>query len=109
MLFKQVAMGVIMHKGSYLRSSWNVLDFVIVVISWLNLIALDNIKFIKAFRVLRALRPLRMISHFAELRVVVNSVFATFPGLARVGVVALMFLFVFGIIGVYEFGGKLYR
>jgi len=29
--FKIVALGFILHKGSYLRSAWNIMDFVVVV------------------------------------------------------------------------------
>jgi len=30
-LFKVVALGFVMHKGSYLRNVWNMMDFVVVV------------------------------------------------------------------------------
>jgi len=28
---KVIAMGFCMHKGSYLRSAWNIMDFIVVV------------------------------------------------------------------------------
>lgn len=31
MIIKIIAYGFFMHKGSYLRDSWNVIDFVIVI------------------------------------------------------------------------------
>lgn len=31
-IFKAIVMGAFLHKGSYLRNGWNVLDFVIVVL-----------------------------------------------------------------------------
>jgi len=30
-LFKIVALGFVLHKGSYLRNVWNMMDFVVVV------------------------------------------------------------------------------
>ena len=30
-LFKVVALGFVLHKGSYLRNIWNIMDFVVVV------------------------------------------------------------------------------
>ena len=30
-LLKIVALGFILHKGSYLRSVWNIMDFIVVV------------------------------------------------------------------------------
>lgn len=30
-MFKIVALGFVLHKGSYLRNVWNMMDFVVVV------------------------------------------------------------------------------
>lgn len=35
-LVSVVTHGFVLHAGSYLRSGWNVLDFVIVLLSWLS-------------------------------------------------------------------------
>ena len=58
-------MGFIIGEKSYMRNGWNVLDFIIVIISILTWI-LDrysniNLGYIKAIRSLRALRPLRAL------------------------------------------------
>lgn len=31
---KIVALGFVLHKGSYLRNGWNVMDFVVVLTGW---------------------------------------------------------------------------
>ena len=36
-LLKILAMGFIMHPGSYLRNGWNILDFTVVVTGWVLL------------------------------------------------------------------------
>lgn len=36
-LLKIVALGFVLNKGSYLRSIWNNLDFIVVVTGWVNL------------------------------------------------------------------------
>ena len=46
---------------SYLRDSWNILDFSIVVFSSLGLIMRTDFKTIKILRFARILRPLRLI------------------------------------------------
>jgi len=38
MLLKIMGMGFIMSKGSYLRDTWNILDFVIVITSYIPLL-----------------------------------------------------------------------
>jgi hypothetical protein len=34
MTLKVTAMGFVLHKGSYLRDKWNILDFIVVVSIW---------------------------------------------------------------------------
>lgn len=58
-LCKVVAMGWFLDPGSYLRDSWNVLDFLVVVSSLFT--SIPGIPRISALRVFRVLRPLRTI------------------------------------------------
>ena len=48
-LFKIIALGFIKHKHSYLKDSWNILDFVIVIISLLTLSLEMMMDFIRSF------------------------------------------------------------
>ena len=108
MIVKIIAMGLIVHDGSYLRSGWNVLDGSIVIISVFNLF-FDGLSFVKGFRALRALRPLRMVSRFKNMKVVVNAIFATIPALSNVVLITLFFFFIFGIVAVQQFKGLLWH
>lgn len=94
-------------KETYLRDPWNILDFVIVGFSVLNWI-LDSVSdvsvtFLRGFRALRALRPLRMVSKNEGLKLVVNSLLRAIPALFNVILINLLFLLVFGILGVQLF------
>lgn len=64
MALKICAHGFIAMPGAYLRNSWNVLDFVVVVISLFQLFSHDSskLKSLRSLRALRALRPLRFVS-----------------------------------------------
>ena len=104
MIVKCVALGFIVHKDAYLRSGWNRIDGFIVVVSIMNLF-LSGLGFIKGIRALRALRPLRMIARFENMKLVINSIFATVPALANVLLISLLFFYIFGIIGVQQFKG----
>eukprot|EP00754_Rhynchopus_humris_P029964 Rhum_TRINITY_DN15245_c7_g1::Rhum_TRINITY_DN15245_c7_g1_i3::g.146886::m.146886 len=71
MVVKIIGMGLILHPTSYLRNeNWNILDFVIVLVSLLSLIVPGggNIEFIK---IMRTLRPLRFINKSEGMKVVV--------------------------------------
>ena len=64
MVTKIISMGLLMDSGSYLRESWNQLDFFIVLTSLIDLaLTTKKVGFIKVIRILRILRPLRFISH----------------------------------------------
>jgi hypothetical protein len=57
MVTKIITMGFIMDNGSYLRESWNQLDFFIVLTSFFDLMMSGkSLGFIKVIRLLRILR-----------------------------------------------------
>ena len=63
-VLKVIALGFTMDDGSYLRDSWNKLDFFIVVTSNIDmLLSGTDIPALKVLRMLRMIRPLRVISH----------------------------------------------
>lgn len=104
---KIVALGFCMHKGSYLRNSWNRLDFIIVISSLLMLIAQKNpaFKALRSLRALRTFRPLRMISRQPGLKLVVNALFESIPAVVNVAFVCVLFFLIFSIVGVNYFKG----
>ena len=64
-IIKIVAFGFVNNgKTSYLRISWNQLDFFIVIISVIELFFSQNegLSIVKVFRTLRILRPIRIIT-----------------------------------------------
>ena len=65
MALKICAHGFVLMPKAYLRSAWNVLDFVVVVISMIQLVTNDsaNLESLRSLRTLRALRPLRYYCH----------------------------------------------
>jgi Ion transport protein len=106
MLLKVIAFGFVLHEGTYLRDLWNILDFIIVVVSWAD-IASGAFSFFKGFRALRALRPLRLITRFESMRLIINSLFAAVPALGNVMLVCFLTFTIFGILGVWLFKGHL--
>lgn len=63
-VLKIIALGFAMDEGSYLRDSWNKLDFFIVVTSNIDMsLSNTDIPALKVLRMLRMIRPLRVISH----------------------------------------------
>ena len=107
-IVKIVAFGFALNgKSSYLRNTWNLLDFVIILFSVLALTPLsDNLKTFKIFRILRLLR---LISRNEELKVAVRALFLAIPNVANVTIIMILFFIIFGVIAVSYFKGKLYN
>ena len=108
-LVKCISLGFVQDKGSYLRESWNQLDFFIVVASIFDL-AFEgvNIPAIRILRLLRTLRPLRFISHNSDMQLIVTALLESVGHIINVVVVVLMVWLMFAILAVNLFGGKLY-
>ncbi|XP_078234299.1 sodium channel protein type 5 subunit alpha isoform X4 [Pogona vitticeps] len=106
MLLKWVAYGF----KKYFTNAWCWLDFLIVDVSLVSLIAstlgYSEIGPIKSLRTLRALRPLRALSRFEGMRVVVNALVGAIPSIMNVLLVCLIFWLIFSIMGVNLFAGK---
>ena len=62
MVLKIAAMGFIFNKGSYLRDSWNILDFVIVCSGYVSMLMSGGGANLSVLRSFRVIRPLRTIS-----------------------------------------------
>jgi hypothetical protein len=102
-------------RTAYIRNAWNILDFIVVVASMVDLIVFINgnssggsLKSLKALRVLRALRPLRVIGRNEGLRLVVNALISSIPAMANVLMVCLLFLMIFAIMGINFYKGTFY-
>jgi hypothetical protein len=109
MMFKLIAIGIIMDEGSYLRDSWNQLDFFIVMASVVDMVLSKyNIGFVKIMRALRVLRPLRMIAHNPELKMIINALLDSMGSIMNVLIVIAVVYLIFAIIGVNLFSGRFY-
>lgn len=95
--------------SSYIRDSWNILDFLIVVFSLVNILAAGvDLGIIKLFRMLRVLRPLRVLKRNLGLKIQVISLLNSIPGIMNLLTITMLLLMLFGIQGVNFFAGKMY-
>ena len=109
MVIMIITMGFVMDHGSYIRESWNQLDFFIVVTSLLDLMLTKvKLKAVKTIRLLRILRPLRFISHNKGMKMIVSALLDSGSGLGNVIVVILMVWLMFAILAVNLFSGKMF-
>ena len=110
MILKIIRYGFILNgKSSYILNAWNILDFIIVIFALISLVFEGNsLDKLKILRILRVLRPLRLISRNEGLKLAINSLFLSIPNIMNLIIICLVFVFLFGIIGVNIFKGKNY-
>ena len=110
---KILAFGFIGHSNAYLRTGWNVLDFIVVITGLISLILrgvlppddVEQLAVFQALRAVRVLRPLRTISRVPGMRVIVLSLLNAAPQLVGVSVLFLFVLLIFGVLGIQLFSG----
>jgi hypothetical protein len=105
MVFKIIAMGFVMAPCTYLRDLWNVLDFIVVVVSLVTInMDATGISFIRIFRILRPLKTLNALPALAEL---VQALIALIPKMLDILALFAFSMLVFGTIGLQLFMGAL--
>lgn len=106
---KIIAHGFILNgKKSYLLSTWNQIDFVIVLISIFSMSLQVELQIVKLIRLLRVLRPLRIISRNDGLKISIKALVMSVPNIINVAVISSLFFLIFGIIGVNYYKGSYY-
>ncbi|XP_074971507.1 voltage-dependent L-type calcium channel subunit alpha-1S-like isoform X2 [Phalacrocorax aristotelis] len=109
-ILKMTAYGAFLHKGSFCRNSFNILDLLVVAVSLISMgIESSAISVVKILRALRVLRPLRAINRAKGLKHVVQCVFVAIKTIGNIVVVTTLLQFMFACIGVQLFKGKFYR
>ena len=109
MLLKVISFSFCGGAKSYITNPWNILDLIIVSISYLVLLAEIFPVFapLKTLRILRVLRPLRLISRHPGMKLIVSSVIKSLPSVANVMGVCMMLQLVFAILGMQMFSGMM--
>ncbi|XP_046691295.1 voltage-dependent T-type calcium channel subunit alpha-1H isoform X4 [Silurus meridionalis] len=116
MTVKVVALGFYSGKHSYLQSTWNMLDGMLVFVSLVDiLVSLASsggnkiFGILRVLRLLRTLRPLRVISRAPGLKLVVETLITSLRPIGNIVLICCAFFIVFGILGVQLFKGKFYH
>lgn len=106
MLLKILGLGFVLSPGAYLRDSWNILDFIIVISAYLQLMISSgaNLSVLRSFRVLR---PLRTISGIEGLRIIVTVIMKCISLLVDIIIILTFFFIIFAIAGLNLWMGVL--
>ncbi|XP_035260955.1 voltage-dependent T-type calcium channel subunit alpha-1G isoform X6 [Anguilla anguilla] len=115
MTVKVAALGMCFGDKAYLKSSWNILDGMLVMISVIDILVsmISNsgtkiLGMLRVLRLLRTLRPLRVISRAPGLKLVVETLMSSLKPIGNIVVICCAFFIIFGILGVQLFKGKFF-
>ncbi len=113
MVAKIISLGFALDEGSYLKDNWNRIDFIIVIVSLIDLqnliskfsgnVSNSSFNFLKVLRLLRTLRPLRFISHNVQLKIIITALFDSIGPISNVLVIVFIILLIFSIVGMTLF------
>uniref|UniRef100_A0A674P6F4 Voltage-dependent P/Q-type calcium channel subunit alpha-1A n=1 Tax=Takifugu rubripes TaxID=31033 RepID=A0A674P6F4_TAKRU len=104
---KILALGFALHKGSYLRNGWNVMDFVVVLT---GILSTAGSQFdLRTLRAVRVLRPLKLVSGIPSLQVVLKSIMKAMIPLLQIGLLLFVAILMFAIIGLEFYMGKFHK
>ncbi len=92
----ELALRIYAYRGQFFRNGWSIFDFVIITISVFGAFSV--------FRAFRVLRVLHLVTVLPRMRVVVSALIDSIPGIMSVGVVLVLILYVFAVIGSNMFG-----
>nr|CAB3227400.1 voltage-dependent N-type calcium channel subunit alpha-1B-like [Phallusia mammillata] len=107
---KIVALGFLLHKESYLRYGWNIMDFIVVVtgcVTYFNVSPTGS--GFQTLRAVRVLRPLKLVSGIPSLQVVLKSIMKAMVPLLQIAVLLLFFIVVCSIVGLEIYIGKFHK
>ncbi len=95
----EIAMKLLVLRGSFFRDGWNVFDLIVIVIALMPAAGPWSV-----LRALRVLRVMRLVTAVPSMRRVLNGMFAALPGGASVAGILLILYYVGAIIGTTMFG-----
>src|SRR5688572_20509835 len=87
----------------FFKEGWNVFDFVVIGAAFLPGLRANA----TLLRLVRLLRIVRLVSVLPELRVLISGMARALPPIGSMGVLAILFLYVYGMLGWILFGDEI--
>ncbi|XP_071746366.1 voltage-dependent calcium channel type A subunit alpha-1 isoform X5 [Lepeophtheirus salmonis] len=119
---KILALGFVLHRGSYLRNAWNIMDFIVVVTGYITILSPQEESEassssipseegvdLRTLRAIRVLRPLKLVSGVPSLQVVLKSILKALAPLMQIALLVMFAILIFAIIGLEFYSGALHK
>lgn len=96
--------GFICNKNAYLRDKLNIIDFGIVIATWMEVSAGSGLK-LNVLRALRIIRPLKSISSIQGLRAIILALASSLQPLISAMILISFFILIFAVAGLQLWQG----
>jgi hypothetical protein len=111
MFVKIFAYGFVLPANSYLRDSWNILDFTVVLVSWISYLIEKTsggakIQGLAGLRTFRILRPLKTVKSIKGLRRIISTLLESMLALGDILIVLIFFFLIFAVAAVQMWQGN---
>lgn len=110
----EIVLKFIGYGFRFFTSGWNIFDLIIVVLSLISGLAFLKVlrvfrvfrvfRSLKALKSLKAMRSLRMVSGLRNLRIIVEAIGKSIPGIFWSAILLLLVYYMFALIGTTVFG-----
>ena len=108
MFAKIIAYGLYFGQDTYLKNGWNVLDGIVVLVSFICLEFVGGgIEGLASVRAIRGIRPLRTLSKFKSGALFVNTIFSSWNLVCNVIIFLIWFIILAACAGTVLFNGQL--
>ena len=97
----EMTLKLLAQGGRFLRSGWNLFDIAVIAIALVPAAGPLSV-----FRALRVLRILRLVSVVPRLRVVVEALARSLPGMGAIALLLGIFFYVFAVVATKLFGAE---
>jgi hypothetical protein len=99
-VLKILACGFVLGSETYLlRDYWNILDFIVFVVSLIGAIPQEDGTLIRSFKVIRAIRFIKIGRRLPSIRVATTAMLAASHNIFRILIFSMCFLIMFGLFG----------
>lgn len=101
----EMVLKLITYRGSFFKDGWNDFDFIIVALCLIPAGILPiPVQVVRVFRIVRVFRVFRLVSAFRQMRVIVEAVGKSLPGVFWTAFLLIIIYYVFAVMGTSLFG-----
>lgn len=106
-LFEIIAKVIAKGPRAFFKDSFNVLDSLAVVFSFIEIIVYQSPGVMSALRAVRFFKFLQFAPDGSSLRLLLDSISHTFVAIGTFTVLLMLFIYVYSLLGMQFFAGKL--